>query len=104
MRNVHGKVVLQSPLVWVSSFTINGCEVQPEFSPVWSVLSRDDAGGDRLEVKGFKDAEEVSHHPSLAAMLAYVTITHESREMLGIMPQQASPLPEGPCPDTNAER
>jgi len=28
----------------------------------------------------------------------------ESREILGIMPQQGSPLPEGPCLDTNAER
>src|SRR3954471_10433963 len=32
------------------------------------------------------------------------TFLLESREMLGIMPQQASPLPEGPCLDTNAER
>jgi transposase-like protein len=32
------------------------------------------------------------------------SLVEESREMLGIMPQQASPLPEGPCPDTNAER
>ena len=26
----------------------------------------------------------------------------ESREMLGIMPPQASPQPQGPCPDTSA--
>jgi hypothetical protein len=26
----------------------------------------------------------------------------ESREMLGIMPLQASPQPQGPCPDTSA--
>ena len=31
-------------------------------------------------------------------------VRDESREMLGIMPQPASPLLEGPCPDTNAER
>jgi hypothetical protein len=31
-------------------------------------------------------------------------VCSESREILGIMPQQASPLPEGPCLDTNAER
>ena len=30
------------------------------------------------------------------------TLLLESREILGIMPQQAAPLPEGPCPDTNA--
>jgi hypothetical protein len=33
--------------------------------------------------------------------LAFLDFT-ESREILGIMPQQAAPLPEGPCPDTNA--
>ena len=26
----------------------------------------------------------------------------ESMEMLGAMPQQASPPPQGPCPDTSA--
>jgi hypothetical protein len=31
--------------------------------------------------------------------IAYV---EESREMLGIMPPQTSPQPQGPCPDTSA--
>jgi hypothetical protein len=29
-------------------------------------------------------------------------INHESMEMLGAMPPQASPPPQGPCPDTSA--
>jgi hypothetical protein len=29
-------------------------------------------------------------------------VTRESREMLGIMPPQASPQPQCPCPDTSA--
>jgi Transposase zinc-binding domain/Putative transposase len=36
--------------------------------------------------------------------LCQAALCLESREMLGIMPQPASPLLEGPCPDTNAER
>ena len=32
----------------------------------------------------------------------FLTAAQESREMLGIMPPQASPQPQGPCPDTSA--
>ena len=46
----------------------------------------------------------VSLRPKVFQVLAYLVAQHESREMLGIMPQPASPLLEGPCPDTNAER
>jgi len=32
----------------------------------------------------------------------WLTADRESREMLGIMPPQASPQPQGLCPDTSA--
>src|SRR5262249_53188102 len=41
------------------------------------------------------EAEQAAAHYQLALAL-------ESREMLGAMPQEASPPPQGPCPDTSA--
>jgi hypothetical protein len=55
-----------------------------------------------VEVAGFFGTDVSKVPPADQEKLT--ALFQESREILGIMPQQASPLPEGPCLDTNAER
>ena len=55
---------------------------------------------ERLELEQLVSVgKAVLSQVSLEALLRYAL---ESMEMLGAMPQQASPPPQGPCSDTSA--
>ena len=41
-------------------------------------------------------------NPETCQAFYVATVVKESMEMLGAMPPQASPPPQGPCPDTSA--
>jgi hypothetical protein len=60
-----------------------------------------EAGMDEYQVRTW---EGWHHHMALTLIAVWFLIaeTHESREMLGVMPPQVSPLPQYPCLDTNA--
>jgi hypothetical protein len=64
---------------------------------------------DEIQARGRNIVIASAHHGPIATNTGHEkwqdkALLQESREMLGIMPQQASPLPESPCLDTNAER